>query len=83
VTDDQLPTLHCWRCESVCDVAWVDVSTFASSEPEVMLGEVRCTNTQCKGQFDRSAHIPPSPETLVRRGEEVLQRIRDIAVEGA
>lgn len=80
---DQLPAFDCWRCGSPCDVQWCDASTLGSTEPELMQGVTRCTNGGCKGRFDQSAHIPPSPETLVQRGERALQRVREIAVEGA
>jgi hypothetical protein len=83
VSVDQLPTFHCWRCDSPCDVNWCDAATLGSTEPELLQGVTRCTNDQCKGRFDQSAHIPPSPETLVRRGERTLHRIRQIAAEGS
>lgn len=77
----ELPTFTCWRCDSPCDVSWVDVSRMDGTGPEVIQGATRCTNERCLGSFDLAADRPPSPEQLERRGREALARVRQIAAE--
>ena len=80
---DPVDATACKGCGTECDVDWIDVGVLSDPEPCVVQGASRCTNPRCPNRFSQTADRAPTPEQLARRGDEALQRIRDIAIEPA
>jgi hypothetical protein len=78
---DELPIFHCWRCDFVCDVDWINTGTLGETEPSFIQGAVRCTNPRCKGRFDRAAHAQPTPEQLREHGQRALDAVNQVWTE--